>query len=149
MRLLPCHKSGNHRTAQETKGLHRLPFKFFCRFRGGVPPAPYVHPISPKVTQGHPRLRASAEGRNSKMRKPGVIAGSNHSCGTAVRLCVLKSNQSWTAAALGCACMDLAKDRCPPITHYRNAARSFSFLHLTNSYKQNTNLLYHHFSFVE
>jgi hypothetical protein len=35
-------------------------------------PAPYVHPIPPKVTQCHPRLRESAEGR-----KPEMIRGAN------------------------------------------------------------------------
>jgi hypothetical protein len=35
-------------------------------------PTPYVDPIPPKTTQCHPRLRASAEGRNPKTQTPGL-----------------------------------------------------------------------------
>jgi hypothetical protein len=46
-------------------------------------PAPYVHPIPPKVTQS---TQESAEGRNPKMQKPGLKPGveflmwHRHSC---------------------------------------------------------------------
>lgn len=49
MHLFPFHKSGNHHTTQETKGLLQLLSQFFCRFRWRVPPDPYVYPSSLKA----------------------------------------------------------------------------------------------------
>lgn len=72
MRLFSSQESVSHRTGQQTKGLRQLLSKLSCRFRSRGTATPYVHPVRPKVTQCHPRLRASAEGRNPKMRKPGM-----------------------------------------------------------------------------
>lgn len=62
----PSHRPANKRTSSTSFQIV-LPISV----EGGTA-TPYVHPVRPKVTQCHPRLRASAEGRNPKMRKPGM-----------------------------------------------------------------------------
>src|SRR4029077_8355592 len=44
------------------------------RSAGTPPPPPYVDPIRPKVTQCHPMLRESAEGRNTSFRADCCVA---------------------------------------------------------------------------
>jgi hypothetical protein len=91
MCLFHSQKSVSHRTSQQTKGLRQVPSKFFCRFTTGGTPTPYVDPIPPKVTQHDPRLRASAEGRNPKMRKPGMSQVKSLVSHSHTRLCVLSN----------------------------------------------------------
>jgi len=74
---------------QQTKGLRQLPSKSSADFGGGVPPPPYFNPIRSQSTPDDPMLRASAEGRNPKMRKPGMSR--------------VKFEKLWTAGALACA----------------------------------------------
>jgi hypothetical protein len=135
-------KAGNSNSLLRNKRTSSTDFQFFCE---GVPLPPMYtqfHPRSPNATQ------ESAEGRNPKMRKPGRSRVKSLVSHSRPRLCVL--NQISRGAQPPSAA-DTWVGQTPQLPDYSlllRRLRSFSFLHLNSSYKQNTNLLYHHVSFL-
>ena len=116
------------------------------------PRSPNAHPRPGSPTRAvfawwGGRLREPAEGRSSKMQKPGMSRVKITRRGRRPRLCVL--NQISRGAQPPSAA-DTWVGQTPQPPDYSlllRRLRSFSFLHLNSSYKQNTNLLYHHVSF--
>jgi len=146
MSLFSPHKSGNITPFKKQKDFFSLLPKFFCRFRRGVPPTPYVHPIPPKVTQCHPRLRGQAEGCNAKMQKPGASRVRLLVCTAPSAVAFLIKSvveRSRPPAA------DNGPKQTPPSCDYPEPPPLvIVVLQCRSSYKQNTNLLYHHVSFL-